>query len=120
MGNSLCCSVNPVDKCRDCGKGVCKEHNGGSGKRFNSMYWCEECFTDKKDYIDLIEDLTTRLDDSVAEFMSVFDEWDNVASHAARCRDCRGELPCGDLFGLIDAAASRAGVSLRRVRKLNQ
>lgn len=116
----LCCSVNPDIKCRDCNIGVCGVHRL-RGRDYQDYFWCHECATVKEDYIDLIGTYSEKLNDAIGEFNSAIDEWDSVAAHVARCRNCRGEeTPCQDLYALIDSAASNADACSRRVRKLNQ
>lgn len=116
MSPNLCCQINPKVRCRDCNAPLCKEH--ADGISFQDLNWCKMCSDDKVDYINLIRNTTGRLEECIEEFNSTYGEWDAVVDHSQRCRICRGDSACSELYSLIDQASSIADRANRRIQKL--
>ena len=113
----LCCSVNPKDKCRNCDTPLCTEHRK-KGRSYRDFYWCQTCAEASEDYINIIEDLGEKLAEAVEEFDVVAGLVDDVHGHVSRCRNCRNDTPCMDIFGIIDNAGTHTSSVHRRVSRL--
>lgn len=117
--SDLCCSVNPKEKCRACDRPLCEEHRR-KGRSEHTFLWCRACADTSEDYINIIADLTDKLNEAVDEFDSIASDVDDIHGHVSRCRNCRSDTLCSEIFSIIDNAGTHASSSHRRVMRLNR